>query len=139
MSTDRTTNDDLRRLIDRNHDDSTRQFAALDNRVAKLERREPGHSDAEIVQMIDDRLQAIMPSIIEGAVGHALETPLKRVDESIEASKQNRQAIRQVQEDLRPLVEIRDGIVFLRRAVVVLGSIASAIIAVWSIAGGALS
>lgn len=105
----------------------------LNDRLSEVEGRMPGHSDAEIVQMIDDRMHAIMPAMIRQAVHDELVEPLHRVDESIRASQRNRDAIRQVQADLQPLVEIRDGIVFIRRAVVSISSVVTAVAVIWAV------
>lgn len=139
MADERTTLDDLRALIDRNHDDSTRQFTAINDRVERLESRRSGHSTEQIVQIVDDRLEHILPNIIRKAVSDELSRPLKRVDESIDASRRNREAIQQVQNDLQPLLEIRDGIVFLKRFIVGAGSLGSAGLVIWAVASGVAS
>lgn len=136
MSDERTTNEDLRDLIDRNHDDSTRQFRSLSSRVSALESRYPGHSDSEIIDMIDRQLQASLPGIIEGAVGHALEAPLSRVDESIEASRNNRDAIDRVQKDLEPLVEIRQGMRFMKSFLLMSAAVTTAVAVIWAAVNG---
>lgn len=122
----------------------------MDERLRTVESRMPGHTDDEIVQMIDERLahfaDTILPDVMRKALHDELLAPLKRVDESIAASKANRTAIAEVQKSVDglkqstdPIIEIHAGLRFIRNAILSIGGIVLMVAAVAAIGAGWLS
>lgn len=118
----------------------------LAGRVSHVEdsigRQLPGHTDAQIIQIIDQRLEAVLPGLVGRAVSDELRHPLTLVEEAIRSSHSNHKAIEALQTDMTevkertaPIVEIVDGLQFIRRFLIAIGSLAGAaslILAAWN-------
>lgn len=118
----------------------------LAGRVSHVEdsigRQLPGHTDAQIIQIIDQRLEAVLPGLVGRAVGDELQHPLRLVEEAIRSSHSNHKAIEALQQDVTrltdstgPIVELLAGMQFIRRFLIATGSLAGAvglILAAWN-------
>lgn len=120
---------------------------AAEARFHVLESRLPGHSDDQIIELIDARLQAVLPDMLREAVTDGLVAPLSLVQDSINASQSNSVAIEALAETVEtvkcdvsavrasttPIVEIADGIRFIRRSIVTIGITAAAMSGIWAL------
>lgn len=113
---------------------------AAEARFRVLESRLPGHSEDQIIELIDARLQAVLTPMLREAVADELRHPLKLVEEAIRSSRANHSAIETLQADVTavkasttPIVEIADGIRFIRRSIVTIGITAAAMSGIWAL------
>lgn len=119
---------------------------AAEARFHVLESRLPGHSDDQIIELIDARLQAVLPGMLREAVADELRGPLTRVEEAIRSSHANHAAIETLQADVTtvkasttPIVEIVDGLQFIRRFLIGTGGLAGSGLVIWAALSGILS
>lgn len=138
--------DALEEKIDSNAKASEARFRVLESRL-------PGHSEEQIIELIDERLQAVMPGMLREAVSDELKVPLKLVQDAIDSSHANRDAIKCLSETVStveanvatvktstdPIVEIVDGLQFIRRFLIAAGSLAGAVGLILAALNGLLS
>lgn len=127
--------------------------SATEARFRVLESRLPGHSDDQIIELIDARLQAVLPDMLREAVTDGLVAPLSLVQDSINASQSNSAAIEALAETVKtvkrdvsavrastaPIVEIVDGLQFIRRFLIGTGSLAGSALVIWAALSGLFS
>jgi hypothetical protein len=126
---------------------------AAEARFHILEARLPGHSDDQIIDLIDARLQSVLPDMLREAVTDGLVAPLSLVQDSINASQSNSAAIEALAEAVEtvkcdvsavrasttPIVEIVDGLQFIRRFLIGAGGLAGSALVIWAALSGILS
>lgn len=126
---------------------------AAEARFRVLESRLPGHSEEQIIELIDERLQAVMPGMLREAVTDGLVAPLSLVQDSINASQSNSVAIESlaatvetvkcdvsaVRASTTPIVEIVDGLQFIRRFLIGAGGLSGSALVIWAALSGFLS
>lgn len=126
---------------------------AAEARFHVLESRLPGHSDDQIIELIDARLQAVLPDMLREAVTDGLVAPLSLVQDSINASQSNSVAIEALAETVEtvkcdvsavrasttPIVEIVDGLQFIRRFLIGAGGLAGSALVIWAALSGLFS
>lgn len=119
---------------------------AAEARFRVLESRLPGHSEDQIIELIDARLQAVLTPMLREAVADELRHPLKLVEEAIRSSRANHSAIETLQADVTavkasttPIVEIVDGLQFIRRFLIGAGGLAGSALVIWAALSGILS
>lgn len=61
--------------------------SAAEARFRVLESRLPGHSEEQIIELIDERLQAVLPDMLREAVNDGLSAPLKELQPLMETMR----------------------------------------------------
>ena len=122
---------DVARKADRNHDATKKQYEALTTRVGALELQNPGHTDDEIVQIIDERLAVfardVLPGIVKGAIHEGLRLPLSKVDDNTRALNDLNLALAPVIRIGQTVTSVRSGLLWIGGPLtVVLGLLALA-------------
>lgn len=117
---------------DRNHADTKAQFEELGNRVDALEARQAGHTDDEIIEMIDERLAVfardVLPGIVKEAMNDGLRVPLTKLDD-------NTEALTKLETSIKPVVQFCETATNLRAGLLWIGGPVAVILSLLALAG----
>lgn len=116
---------EVSRKSDRNHDDAQARLTELVDRVGELETRLAGHTDDEIMAMIDERLEhwtgTVLPDLVTEAINEGLRRPLNTLDE-------NTKALNDLRTSTKPLVDMCETVANIRRALLWIAAPAGALV-----------